>query len=53
MILNLPIKIGFLKRKNLDREKEKEIHLVFVLYLNAFCIFLLLNSFAAHLLERQ
>ena len=34
------------------REKKRTRNaLVFVLYINAFCIFLLFNSFAAHLLE--
>tara|TARA_Y100001970_G_C13958292_1_gene711844 strand:+ start:114 stop:425 length:312 start_codon:yes stop_codon:yes gene_type:complete len=37
--------------KNLLQKKRVRNALVFVLYLNAFCIFLLLNSFAAHLLD--
>jgi len=37
--------------KKLRQRKRARNALVFVLYLNAFCIFLLLNSFAAHLLE--
>ena len=39
------------ENKKLRQRKRKRNTLVFVLYLNAFCIFLLLNSFAAHLLE--
>tara|TARA_Y100001970_G_scaffold259442_1_gene340396 strand:+ start:573 stop:884 length:312 start_codon:yes stop_codon:yes gene_type:complete len=35
----------------LRERKRTRNALVFVLYLNAFCIFLLINSFAAHLLE--
>ena len=35
----------------LRQRKRARNALVFVLYLNAFCIFLLLNNFAAHLLE--
>ena len=35
----------------LRKRKRTRNTLVFVLYLNAFCIFLLVNSFAAHLLE--
>ena len=35
----------------LRQRKRARNTLVFVLYLNIFCIFLLLNSFAAHLLE--
>ena len=35
----------------LRKKKRTRNTLVFVLYLNAFCIFLLINSFAAHLLE--
>ena len=38
------------EKKLLDRKRARNA-LVFVLYLNAFCIFLLLNSFAAHLLD--
>ena len=37
--------------KGLLQRKRARNFLVFVLYLNAFCIFLLLNSFAAHLLD--
>ena len=37
--------------KNLLQKKRVRNALVFVLYLNVFCIFLLLNSFAAHLLD--
>ena len=37
--------------KNLLQRKRIRNSLVFMLYLNAFCIFLLLNSFAAHLLD--
>ena len=37
--------------KKLRQRKRARNALVFVLYLNAFCIFLLINSFAAHLLE--
>tara|TARA_A100001388_G_C28668265_1_gene450242 strand:+ start:116 stop:430 length:315 start_codon:yes stop_codon:yes gene_type:complete len=37
--------------KELLKKKRARNFLVFVLYLNAFCIFLLLNSFAAHLLD--
>ena len=37
--------------KHLLKRKRARNFLVFVLYLNAFCIFLLLNSFAAHLLD--
>tara|TARA_B100000965_G_C19416541_1_gene680182 strand:- start:83 stop:394 length:312 start_codon:yes stop_codon:yes gene_type:complete len=37
--------------KNLLQRKRIRNTLVFMLYLNAFCIFLLLNSFAAHLLD--
>ncbi len=37
--------------KHLLKRKRAINFLVFVLYLNAFCIFLLLNSFAAHLLD--
>jgi len=33
------------------KRKRARNFLVFILYLNAFCIFLLLNSFAAHLLD--
>ncbi len=36
---------------NLRQRKRARNALVFILYLNAFCIFLLLNSFIAHLLE--
>ena len=35
----------------LRKRKRTRNALVFVLYLSAFCIFLLINSFAAHLLE--
>ena len=35
----------------LRQRKRARNALVFVLYLNAFCIFLLLNNFVAHLLE--
>ena len=35
----------------LRQRKRARNALVFVLYLNAFCIFLLFNSFIAHLLE--
>tara|TARA_Y100001970_G_scaffold64335_1_gene82359 strand:- start:648 stop:959 length:312 start_codon:yes stop_codon:yes gene_type:complete len=35
----------------LRQRKRARNALVFILYLNAFCIFLLLNSFTAHLLE--
>ena len=37
--------------KQLLKRKRARNFLVFVLYLNIFCIFLLLNSFAAHLLD--
>ena len=37
--------------KELLKRKRARNFLVFILYLNAFCIFLLLNSFAAHLLD--
>ena len=37
--------------KKLRQRKRARNALVFVLYLNIFCIFLLLNSFAAHLLD--
>ena len=37
--------------KKLRQKKRVRNALVFALYLNIFCIFLLLNSFAAHLLE--
>ena len=37
--------------KQLRQKKRTRNALVFALYLNAFCIFLLFNSFAAHLLE--
>ena len=39
------------EEKQLLQKKRARNALVFVLYLNAFCIFLLLNSFAAHLLD--
>ena len=39
------------EEKKLLQRKRARNALVFVLYLNAFCIFLLLNSFAAHLLH--
>tara|TARA_Y100000591_G_C21212815_1_gene396307 strand:+ start:162 stop:425 length:264 start_codon:yes stop_codon:yes gene_type:complete len=35
----------------LRQRKRARNALVFILYLNAFCIFLLFNSFIAHLLE--
>tara|TARA_B100000963_G_scaffold359314_1_gene386326 strand:- start:173 stop:484 length:312 start_codon:yes stop_codon:yes gene_type:complete len=35
----------------LRQRKRARNALVFVLYLNAFCIFLLLNNFVAHLLD--
>ena len=35
----------------LRQRKRARNALIFVLYLNAFCIFLLFNSFIAHLLE--
>ena len=37
--------------KELLKKKRARNFLVFMLYLNAFCIFLLLNSFEAHLLD--
>ena len=37
--------------KKLRQRKRARNALVFALYINAFCIFLLLNSFAAHLLD--
>tara|TARA_A100001011_G_scaffold299378_1_gene312507 strand:- start:314 stop:625 length:312 start_codon:yes stop_codon:yes gene_type:complete len=37
--------------KKLRKRKRTRNTLVFVLYLIAFCIFLLINSFAAHLLD--
>ena len=37
--------------KKLRQKKRARNTLVFILYINVFCIFLLLNSFAAHLLE--
>ena len=37
-------------KKLLKRKRSRNV-LVFILYLNIFCIFLFLNSFAAHLLE--
>ena len=37
--------------KELLKRKRARNFLVFILYINAFCIFLLLNSFAAHLLD--
>ena len=37
--------------KNLLARKRKRNFLVFILYLNAFGIFLLLNSFTAHILN--
>ena len=37
--------------KELLKKKRARNFLVFMLYLNAFCIFLLLNSFTAHLLD--
>tara|TARA_B100000886_G_scaffold107902_1_gene72108 strand:- start:1416 stop:1727 length:312 start_codon:yes stop_codon:yes gene_type:complete len=39
------------ENKELLKRKRTRNFLVFILYLNAFGIFLLLNSFAAHLLE--
>ena len=39
------------EEKKLLQRKRARNALVFVLYLNAFCIFVLLNSFAAHLLD--
>jgi len=39
------------EEKNLLQKKRTRNALVFVLYLNAFFIFLLLNSFTAHLLN--
>ena len=39
------------EEKKLLKRKRTRNALVFVLYLNVFCIFLLLNSFAAHLLD--
>ena len=39
------------ENKKLLQKKRTRNALIFVLYLNVFCIFLLLNSFAAHLLE--
>ena len=39
------------EEKQFLQKKRARNALVFVLYLNAFCIFLLLNSFAAHLLD--
>ena len=39
------------EEKQFLQKKRARNALVFVLYLNAFCIFLLLNSFAAHLLN--
>ena len=38
------------ENKKLRQRKRARNALVFVLYLNAFCIFPLLNNFAAHLL---
>tara|TARA_Y100000741_G_C17900264_1_gene414954 strand:+ start:183 stop:494 length:312 start_codon:yes stop_codon:yes gene_type:complete len=37
--------------KNFLQKKRTRNTLIFILYLNAFCIFLLLNSFAAHMLN--
>ena len=37
--------------EKLIQRKRRRNALVFMLYLNAFCIFLLFNSFIAHLLE--
>ena len=37
--------------KKLRQRKRARNALVFALYINAFCIFLLLNSFTAHLLD--
>ncbi len=39
------------EEKNLLQKKRARNALIFVLYLNIFCIFLLLNSFVAHLLD--
>ncbi len=39
------------ENKHLLKRKRARNFLVFILYINAFCIFLLLNSFAAHLLD--
>ncbi len=39
------------ENKKLLQRKRARNFLVFILYLNAFCIFLLLNSFTAHLLD--
>jgi len=39
------------EEKQLLQKKRTRNALIFVLYINAFCIFLLLNSFAAHLLD--
>ena len=39
------------ENQELLKRKRARNFLVFILYLNAFCIFLLLNSFAAHLLD--
>ena len=41
----------FPEDQNLLKKKRARNTLVFILYLNAFCIFLLFNSFAAHLLD--
>ncbi len=39
------------EEKQLLQRKRTRNALIFILYLNVFCIFLLLNSFAAHLLN--
>ncbi len=39
------------EEKNFLQKKRTRNALIFMLYLNIFCIFLLLNSFAAHLLD--
>jgi|TARA_B100001094_G_C17517179_1_gene478357 hypothetical protein len=39
------------ENKHLLKRKRKRNFLVFILYINAFGIFLLLNSFTAHLLD--
>ena len=41
----------FPEEEKLLQRKRTRNALVFILYLNVFCIFLLLNSFAAHLLD--
>ena len=37
--------------KTLLKKKRTRNFLIFILYLTAFCVFLLLNSFTAHLLD--